>query len=82
MSLFFWILAVAAGLFGLDRILLWAEARGWIYWRKVKPKHSGSGDAFLSLGQAITPSASYISEAKQATKSEERDNGDPPKPAS
>ena len=34
---------LAIALLSLDRLLLWMEARGWIYWRKVKSK-SGAGD--------------------------------------
>jgi hypothetical protein len=33
-----WIAGVTIGLFALDRLFLWMEARGWIYWRKVKSK--------------------------------------------
>ncbi len=30
------------GLFGLDRLLLWAEARGWIFYRHNKPDSKGA----------------------------------------
>jgi iron-sulfur cluster repair protein YtfE (RIC family) len=38
---------VALGL--LDRLGLWMESRGWIYWRKRKPQGSALGATFLEL---------------------------------
>ena len=32
-----WVVGFVIGLFFLDRVLLWAEARGWIYYRVNKP---------------------------------------------
>ncbi|KUO11840.1 hypothetical protein [Streptomyces sp. DSM 15324] len=53
-----WQIAGAVGglgtvLFLADRVLLWMEARGWIYWRKQKGL-SSIGVDFL---QGITPGA-------------------------
>lgn len=33
-----WIIGIVVALFGLDRLFLWMEARGWLYWRRVKRK--------------------------------------------
>ena len=37
------LLGVIVLLFVLDRIGLWMERRGWIYYRKVKPQRGGGG---------------------------------------
>ncbi|GGZ41926.1 hypothetical protein GCM10010387_40220 [Streptomyces inusitatus] len=53
--------ALGAALFLLDRVLLWVEARGWIYWRKRKSMTS-IGTEFL---QEITPGAQAQKHALQ-----------------
>lgn len=57
------IAGVAIALFALDRLLLWMEARGWIYWRKVKSK-SGAGDALTGFGFS-DPGARHREEARR-----------------
>ena len=37
MTYVLWAVAAAVALLVLDRLLLWAERRGWIYYRKVRP---------------------------------------------
>jgi hypothetical protein len=32
------LVGVMVGLIVLDRLGLWAEKRGWVYWRKIRPK--------------------------------------------
>ena len=39
MELGLWLIAAVAAAFVLDRLMLKAEERGWIYWRKRKGSH-------------------------------------------
>jgi hypothetical protein len=32
------LLALGVGALAVDRLFLWMEKRGWIYWRKIRPK--------------------------------------------
>jgi hypothetical protein len=86
MSLLNWLLVIGAGLAGLtllclalDRLGVWAESKGWIYWRKRR-----SGSAFGGVMSAFdvvgNPGVEHIIAAKDAKKLEEKDSGDGDKP--
>lgn len=75
-----WGLGVVAGLYCLHRIGLWAEKRGWIYYRK---KHGGSGalgNVLLEMQAIIEPSKRYVLEERTKAGSETQEAGDPPVP--
>ena len=47
---------IVAVLVAIDRLALWAEARGWIYWRRRKPVGSQVGAAVAAeLGAILSP---------------------------
>jgi hypothetical protein len=70
-----WILASVAGLILLDQLFLWMEAKGWVYYRKVKRK-SGFGDIFIA-SDIFDPGARHAGEARQERPGEEdEDDGD------
>jgi hypothetical protein len=72
-----WLGAGAAGLFALDRLLLWMEATGWIYWRKVKRKGGGgAAAALISMNALYDPSWHHIAEAREEQEVEDEDDGD------
>ena len=73
-----WTAAIAVAAFLFDRLALWAEERGWIYWRRKKAQSTSIGAILSDLNAVTNPSAQHVVEAKQAKKLEERDNGDPP----
>ena len=58
------IAAWALGLWLLDRLLTYAEGRGWIYYRKPRPASSNSAArGFLSTFQEIVqPEIRYVKE--------------------
>lgn len=62
------LLALAAALFVLDRLMLAAERRGWIFWRRTKPT-SGSRSAIAgSLGELnafASPAYRHVIEEQQ-----------------
>ncbi|HKY75623.1 MAG TPA: hypothetical protein VJS45_05770 [Acidimicrobiia bacterium] len=50
------LLAIVAGLVAIDRAALWAEARGWIYWRRRKRVGGQVGAAVAAeLGAILSP---------------------------
>jgi hypothetical protein len=70
-----WIVGIVAALFALDRLCLWMEAKGWLYYRKVKRKSSAAG--ILIGGNVFDPGAGHILEAQQERAGEEdEDDGD------
>jgi hypothetical protein len=69
-----WIAGIAIALIALDRLLLWMEARGWIYWRKVKSKSSG-GDVLTGFG-FTDPGTRHLEEARREHVAEDEDDGD------
>ena len=56
-----WIGVAAAGLYALHRFLLYAEARGWIYYRKKRGSYGGLGATsnFLNM---YDPSRKHLQE--------------------
>ena len=66
-------------LYCLHRLAVWAEQRGWIYYRK---RHGSSGtlsSAVLEVQSLLEPSKQYVLEEKTREQVEEEDSGDPPK---
>ena len=57
--------ALVVGVFLFDRIMLWMEARGWVYWRMTQPNRSGAGSAFLELQSMLEPDRKYVLEARR-----------------
>jgi hypothetical protein len=74
LEIFLWILVGVAALIGLDQFFLWMEAKGWLYYRKVKRK-GGWSDVFLG-GNVFDPGAHNLQEARQEHVNEDEDDGD------
>jgi hypothetical protein len=73
------ILAVGTALYLLDRLLLWMERRGWVYWRKTKRSTGpGMGNALLEIQSMVEPSARHVLEIRREVKEESPQPGDPP----
>ncbi len=64
----------AIALLAIDRLFLWMETRGWIYWRKVKPKSSG-GDVLTGFG-FTDPGTRHLEEVRREHVTEDEDDGD------
>jgi hypothetical protein len=60
-----WLLVVATVLVAVDRVLLWAESRGWVYWRRSKPEPSGGSGALGELIELFQPSRRHVVEERQ-----------------
>lgn len=59
------IVAVAAGLYGLHRLLAWAEGRGWIYYRRQSGTRASVGSAFLEVHALMEPSKKHVLEVRE-----------------
>lgn len=77
-SLALWIGGAALSLYLIDRLALWAEDRGWIYWRRKKAQAGAMSSILMEMNVITNPSAQHVIEAKDAKKLEERENDDPP----
>ena len=77
-----WVIAVAAVLvlgYGLHRLALWADGRGYIYY-KSKPKFKGSS---LGLIEGIyNPSVEHVVEERsgERARGSQDESGDKPEP--
>lgn len=68
----------AVGLFFLDRLLLWAEQRGWIYYRKSKPSRGAIGYHMLEMSSVFNPSHQVVQEIQHREEKQESEAGAPP----
>jgi len=76
------VLAIVAALV-LDRLLLAAERRGWIYYRKLKPTSgSASAAAFGPMAEVFQPGNQVVVEERQRQENVRRttEDGAPPLP--
>ena len=47
--------AIVLGLYGLHRLALWMEDKGWIYYKRKKASPNALGNAFLEIEQIVQP---------------------------
>ena len=69
-------LAVVFGAFVIDRLLLWAEDRDWIYYRKRKPNITSLSTALFQMQAIVQPEKQHIVEQKLEIKEDEDEDGD------
>ncbi len=50
--------------YGLHRVGLWLEARGWIFYRKHQSSSTAAG-SMLALQQIVEPSVRHVIEMKE-----------------
>ena len=74
-----WGIAAAAALYLIDRLALWLEERGWIYYRKHKASSGSLGNAFLAIQTALEPSKRHILEERVKKDPVTQESGDKPK---
>lgn len=76
----FWVAASAAALWLLHRAALWAERRGWIYYRDKRASSSTASNAFMQVQALFEPRAEHVVEARASDedRSEDSESGEPP----
>jgi hypothetical protein len=77
MLLAVWIVAIALGLFVLQRLALWMESRAWIYYLKTQGSGGALASAILELQQIAQPGTKYVLEMKRGSRTERDDESDP-----
>ena len=65
-KIFLILLGLLVALLALDRLLLRMERRGWIYWRKIKPKGGGFAAGLSAFHEMIEPQVREIREEQTA----------------
>jgi hypothetical protein len=68
---------VLVGLLVVDRLALWMESRGWIYWRKVKPKGGGMAAGLTAMHTLVEPEVRYVIEDRDSRRIAEADRETP-----
>lgn len=57
-----WLTLALAGLYALHRLALWAEGRGWIYYRTHRASIGSAGMAMLEVTSLLDPAVEYVVE--------------------
>lgn len=73
-----WIVAAVAAVLGLDRLLLRAESRGWIRYRRSGLGRGASIYHLLEIHSIYDPRIKQVIEAKFGEEAEEDETGEPP----
>src|SRR5262245_4560367 len=53
-----------AGLYGLHRLGLWLEERGWLYYKHKKPD-GGTTSCFVAVQEVLEPQITHVLEIKE-----------------
>jgi len=61
-----WTGVALAGLYGLHRLALWAESRGWIYYRTRHMPAGAGGLALLEVTSVLDPQVTHVIETTRA----------------
>jgi hypothetical protein len=72
-----WMIGTVAGLFVLDRLLLWIESKGWIYYRRNKPGRGASTFHLLEWTSVLDPTQRQVMEIRAKEERQEDEAGDP-----
>jgi hypothetical protein len=78
-----WVGLAAIGLYGLHRLALWAEARGWIYYRTKHAPPGAAGLAMMEVTSILHPQVEHVieevrSEQARAEQDESGEGSAPP----
>lgn len=68
------VVCLAGLLYGLHRLATWAEARGWIYYRKGRGSSGSGGRAMFELQSLAHPSTQHVIEERRRSELERVDD--------
>ncbi len=82
MRWFAWGLAAGCGVFLADRLGLWLERRGWIFYRTRSASRGARTAALLSIQSVFEPDKEHVvtAERQEHLLAEDDDAGEPPSP--
>jgi hypothetical protein len=75
-----WVPVVVLACVALDRLLLAAERRRWIYYRTTAPSRGTVGQALLSLETLFMPEKRHVVEPRAAIDADQPGDDEPPRP--
>jgi hypothetical protein len=75
LRIFLWLALIVGLLFAFDRLLLYMERRGCIYYRKKKSSPGSVGNAFLEIQKFLEPSKKYVLQIRKEEKREQEETG-------
>lgn len=70
--------AFVAGLVAFDRLMLAAEARGWVRWRRSPPTRASANTALLEILSIYEPAHQHVVEERRATDADDEAGDDDP----
>jgi len=71
------LLVVGLALAGLHHLALWAERRGWIFYKHTKASPGTAGRAFMEVQSLLEPAVKHVIESKREEVEEQDNRGDP-----
>ncbi len=71
---------ILVGLYGLHRLAVWAEERGYIYYLRGHGSSGSAGSAFLEVQALLEPGVRHVVNERRREIVEEKESGDPPSP--
>lgn len=80
-----WVALAATGLYALHRLALWAESRGWVYYRQERMPPGATGMALLEVTSLLNRAAGHVIEetrgeqARAQTDESGAGSGEPPR---
>lgn len=75
-----WATVAAGTLYGLHRLALWAETRGWVYYRTHKAPPGAAGVAMMHLAAFVEPEVEHVLDEihAQHVMADHNETGEPP----
>lgn len=70
--------ATALVLYALHRFMLFAEERGWVFYKNKQPKGGTMGNALMEIQSYLEPDKKHTIELRTEIHQEEKEAGDPP----
>ena len=74
--------AVVVGLYGLHRLALWMESRGWLFYVNREPSGASLGNAALGIQSMFEAGSRHALEVRQELRVEQDEDGGPADPGS
>lgn len=78
MKIFLIVIAVCLGFYFFDKVCLWLESKGWLYYRNKKAESGIIGRALLEFHSFLNPSTKHVIEVKQNSIKQKRSEADAP----
>jgi len=75
-----WALAVVAAVALVDRLLLWLESKGWLYYRRTRGRGGGAIYHMMETHSVFDPGIQEVIEVKYGDEQSQDESGDPPGP--